>query len=225
MSHQDREHLLPYEEIYLEKDEPTVPKQSQSRSTLHWIATGILILGGIFIVAFLQASMVVRMLPPNAESQSTSAPLRSCGNSTAEAQSAGCVLDLIAGAWVHPDCYDKELENEFLALSDWQWFEDGDGKSELTLETIRATGGPDPYHTTKEYHQQHCVFTWHKLHRAVMNGWPIDSHVGLYKHTHHCSLGLMQWAEMKVDAPYPSRFFHHFTTCAMPETFLGVEEE
>ncbi|KAE9364267.1 hypothetical protein N431DRAFT_298805, partial [Stipitochalara longipes BDJ] len=111
----------------------------------------------------------------------------SCGNSTEEAQRNGCILDFMSEAWVHPDCYDEELEAEFLGLSDWHWYADQEGEQELTKEFIRRTGGPDPMWVSNQYHEQHCKYTWMKLHRAVIRHKPIDNHIGRYEHTLHCS--------------------------------------
>jgi hypothetical protein len=134
-----------------------------------------------------------------------------CGNTTIEARTNGCILDFIAGAWVPPACYDSELEAEFLSLSEWHWFADAAGAEELSFEFIKETGGPNPIYVSTEYHRQHCAYTWLKLHRAVILHVPIDTHIGGYLHSRHCSRGLA-----KPDPPPPSRFYEIFTECKMP---------
>ncbi|PMD34178.1 hypothetical protein L207DRAFT_468400 [Hyaloscypha variabilis F] len=137
-----------------------------------------------------------------------------CGNTSEEAHANGCVLDFIPGAWVHPACYDAELEKEFLDLKPWQWFADKEAKQELTLDYIRETGGPNPIFVSMEYHRQHCAFTWKKLHRAVIRQTPIDTHIGQLKHTIHCADKLAG-----PDPPWKSKFFHISTSCRMPQDF------
>lgn len=142
-----------------------------------------------------------------------------CGNSTTEARANGCILDFIAGAWVHPACYDSELEAEFLSLSDWHWFADAAGTKELSFSFIQETGGPNPIFVSPEYHRQHCVYTWRKLHRAVILHTPIDTHIGSYSHTQHCSKGLA-----RPDAHHLSKFFSIFTECKMPKDCKWIEK-
>jgi hypothetical protein len=135
-----------------------------------------------------------------------------CGNSTGEARAKGCVLDFIAGAWVHPACHDSELEDEFLSLTEWHWSSDAAGNNELDFLFIKETGGPSTIYVSPEYHRQHCAYTWRKLHRAVILHKPIDTHIGGYSHTRHCSQKLAE-----PDVPAPSKFFKIFTKCMMPE--------
>jgi hypothetical protein len=138
-----------------------------------------------------------------------------CGNSSVEARSNGCILDFISGAWVRPDCYDEELEKEFLEFSDWHWFADREAQHELSKELLRETGGPSPIWVSNEYHRQHCKFTWRKLHRAIIRQTPIDSQVGRFTHTLHCSESLVRQG---VDpAPIDSTFYPIFTYCDLPQ--------
>lgn len=147
-----------------------------------------------------------------------------CGNSSAEALANGCILDLIPGAWVHPQCYDAELEAEFLSYAPeneggkWHWYRDPEGKSELSEDEMRATGGPNPVYVSLAYHDAHCAFTWRKLHRAVVMGRAIDSHIGSYVHTKHCS-GRLSKARSDPTFPQwvaPARFYNIFTHCDLP---------
>ncbi|KUJ06454.1 uncharacterized protein LY89DRAFT_558433, partial [Mollisia scopiformis] len=113
------------------------------------------------------------------------------GDTPTEARANGCVLDFIPGACrVPPACYDAELEEEFLGLQQWQWFADNESQHELTSEYIKETGGPSPIYVSMEYHRQHCAYTWKKFHRAVLRHVLIDSHIGGYEHTIHCSNAL-----------------------------------
>lgn len=120
-----------------------------------------------------------------------SANWKHCGNSSTEALGNNCILDFIAGAWVPTACYNEELEREFLGLKGWQWFRDEEGQSEISVEEIRETGGPDPIYVSLEYHWIHCSYTWKKLHRAKTLQTTLDTHIGSYEHTVHCADGLV----------------------------------
>ncbi|CZR59459.1 uncharacterized protein PAC_09351 [Phialocephala subalpina] len=113
----------------------------------------------------------------------TSTTWKHCGNTSEQAIANNCVLDFIAGAWVPTQCYDPELEAEFFNIKNWHWYADSDGEQELSIESIRKDGGPNPIYVSVEYHWVHCAYTWRKLHRARMLQRPIDTHVGDYEHT------------------------------------------
>lgn len=142
-----------------------------------------------------------------------------CGNSSEEAIKNGCVMDFIPGGWVHPDCYDKDIEREFLAYADWHWYADPWGKQELSEDFMRRTGGPNPVYVSMEYHDAHCAYTWRKLHRAILRGTPIDSQIGKYQHTKHCSTALAIARDAKKYPQWkaPARFFNVFTSCELPQ--------
>jgi hypothetical protein len=145
----------------------------------------------------------------------TSSPITSwqhCGNSSQEALNNNCVLDIISGAWVPIACYDQDLEQEFLQLKDWKWYEDSAGEREISLDMIKKTGGPNPIHVSLDYHWTHCSFTWRKLHRAMKLKRPIDTHIGAYEHTVHCSMGLASRSDSTELKPV-SGFYQHFETC------------
>jgi hypothetical protein len=141
-----------------------------------------------------------------------------CGNSSEEAIKNGCVMDFIPGGWVHADCYDKDLETDFLEYAGRHWYADPEGKQELSEDFMRRTGGPNPVYVSMKYHDAHCSYTWRKLHRAVLRGTPIDSQVGEYPHTKHCStaLSIARDAE-KYPWTAPARFFTIFTSCELPQ--------
>ena len=142
-----------------------------------------------------------------------------CGNSSEEAIKNGCVMDFIPGGWVHPDCYDKDIEREFLEYADWHWYADPWGNQELSEDFMRQTGGPSPVYVSMEYHDAHCAYTWRKLHRAILRGTPIDSQIGAYQHTEHCSkaLSIARDAEKYPEWKAPARFFNVFTSCELPQ--------
>lgn len=150
---------------------------------------------------------------------------RGCGQSSEAARQNGCVMDFISRAWVHPDCHDEELEKDFLQPADWRWYSDPDGEHELSEGFIRQTGGPNPLFVTREYHDLHYAYTWRKLHRAVLLGRPIDSHVGDYHHhTIHCSTALSAQRQPNASSTHIALagFYNIFTTCDLPSNFAAV---
>ncbi|KAI1423513.1 hypothetical protein F5Y12DRAFT_716314 [Xylaria sp. FL1777] len=162
--------------------------------------------------------------PPLASSSFSLRPLNStqCGRTIEEALSSGCRLDFIAGAWVKPECYNKEIETEFLTISDWHWYLDKEGQEEISLDSLRATGGTNPIYVTLEYHTKHCAFAWRKLHQAISRNTPIDSHIANEQHTHHC-------AKSMIREPPPNQkfvpFFHLFTSCDYHENFEQYNDQ
>lgn len=172
----------------------------------------------VFVVLVAVAAGVLYTMSRNNETSTSSLHAWGhCGNTTAEARANGCILDFIPGAWVHPACYDAELEAEFLQLQDWKWYADNETQHELSLQYIRQTGGSNPLFVSKEYHRQHCAYTWMKLHRSIIRGVPIDSHIGACKHTVHCGRAL---AAAKL--PIVSKFYEIFTHCEMPEKCMFI---
>ncbi|KAH8805505.1 hypothetical protein F5884DRAFT_448130 [Xylogone sp. PMI_703] len=87
-----------------------------------------------FILATIFYAVGLRTHPRSTISQRER---KSCGNTTEQARVNGCILDFIPGAWVHPDCYDEELEKEFLGIADWHWYSDTNGQHELSQDFIR----------------------------------------------------------------------------------------
>lgn len=62
-----------------------------------------------------------------------------------EAEALGCVYDMISGSWVFPECYDRELEEEYLSHEPhWQWWADEGRTEQLSVDEILATGGGNP---------------------------------------------------------------------------------
>ncbi|RFU26794.1 hypothetical protein B7463_g9541, partial [Scytalidium lignicola] len=185
----------------------------RSVKVLPWMLYSVAVL--ILLTAFYGLGYYTHAAYPKG-SVSKSVEWNYCGNTSEEALKKGCILDFIPGAWVHPDCYDKELEEEFLRLKEWHWYYDKEAQHELFEDSIRRTGGPNPIYVSQEYHILHCAYTWKKLHRAVIRQTPIDSHIGSYKHTQHCLKTLTE-PSRNTTLPAPSGFYHIFTSCTSPQ--------
>ncbi|KAM7219458.1 hypothetical protein V8F06_005192 [Rhypophila decipiens] len=180
-------------------------------------------IGLVFATVFYLLGLYLPIVPvPNRPHLFNPYRTAHCGNSSEEAFRNGCVIDLIPGAWVHPSCYDQELEKEFLEAGDWKWYADPEGKNELSQEFMRRTP-PSPVYVSLAYHDAHCAFTWRKLHRAATRGTPIDSHIGSYVHTKHCSgaLSKSRYAPRYPEYVAPARFYEIFTHCDLLENLKG----
>ncbi len=79
---------------------------------------------------------------------------------------------------------------------------------------MRRTGGPSPVYVSMESTDAHCAYTWRKLHRAILRGTPIDSQIGEFKHTKHCSKALAiardaeKYPQCESDQPDSSMYSH-----------------
>jgi hypothetical protein len=188
--------------------QPKAELSKRSQWTMYSVIALILSIGTIGLVKYIQQSKV------DGSSLRLSQPVqwRHCGNTSQEALLNGCVLDFIAGAWVPRECYDAELEEEFLQLRDWHWYADAAGKRELSIAVIRQNGGPNPMFVSIEYHWVHCAYTWKKLHRSKIRQMPIDTHIGNYEHTVHCADGLAGRSP-STDTKPVARFYRHFESC------------
>jgi hypothetical protein len=120
--------------------------------------------------------------------ESTEAPR--CGTSAMDAISQHCWFDVMSFSWLPEPCFDNVLTAEFLNVTSWRWYGDPQGNHEIPYETIE-TGEIDEAFVSAQYHVTHCVMMWKKMHRAISNGWPIDSYIGSLNHTEHCSRMLL----------------------------------
>ncbi|KIM95546.1 hypothetical protein OIDMADRAFT_183625 [Oidiodendron maius Zn] len=103
---------------------------------------------------------------------------------------------------------------------------DNETQQELSLDAIRSQRGENPIYVTNEYHDFHCVYTWKALHRAVIRHSLIDTHIGNFTHTKHCSRSLEAAWRRKSKM---STFYPIYATCMDPnaldiEAIHGLEE-
>ena len=109
-----------------------------------------------------------------------------CGNTFEEARARGCLFDTISFSWLAPECHDEELVAEFDKLPIvWHFYTDPAGTQEVPMDVVER--GERALYVPWSHHLWHCSFLWRKMHRAVMAGTPVDSYIGLYAHTKHCS--------------------------------------
>ena len=119
-----------------------------------------------------------------------------CGRSPTEAWARGCHFDIIATAWLLPNCIDDELAVEFAALHPWQYFSRPDGTAPFSAndpDTLGAQTGL--IWTTDRWHAAHCLYMWKKLNRAIVRGWMTDAETVMQAHTDHCTMNIMNMGD------------------------------
>lgn len=117
-------------------------------------------------------------------------PILGCGNTSREALSLDCVFDMSAIGWVPRECQDPYLRNRHDSHG-FKYYEDEARIVEVSLDRLAASATEeDPremFYPTPGFHENHCVMTWERLHRAAQEGRRTLTHVLNLKHTEHCS--------------------------------------
>lgn len=111
---------------------------------------------------------------------------RDCGKSLAEAKEAGCVFDLMLNGWVQPECYHRELSEEFISKGQYRFFSDHQAMQEVPLDIVRK-GEHTLIYTGPLHHFDHCAYMWRLQVRALQTRGPVDTESLDYKHTVHCA--------------------------------------
>lgn len=137
-------------------------------------------------------------------------PAYYCGKGPAEAKALGCKFDIMEFGWVHPECWDQELLDEYAPPDRWIFGLDRDLQSPVT-QAQASSGHIDALWVKNDYHGAHCVYVFHKMAKAVAQGRPVNQRVRQDVHTHHCS--------MSVHGIWPANFNNtglggvNFMTC------------
>ena len=119
-----------------------------------------------------------------------------CGNSSEEARAKGCIFDVMSILWVTPECYDSELAKEFKKQWDHEWWAHRKADPEDQVPYDVVSKGEWTYLWVEwQYHQLHCTFMWRKMHRAILNHWPMEDRLISWGHTLHCEDMLVNWPE------------------------------
>ncbi|KAK4619301.1 hypothetical protein CLAFUW4_10883 [Fulvia fulva] len=107
---------------------------------------------------------------PNATG--TNATLLTCGSSTAEALTSGCMFELWSFSWIPEPCFDADLHDEFLKT--WPsrepviggYYSDVKGSVQIPLENV-LQGTANGSFTTWGQHYWHCAFALRKIFRIL----------------------------------------------------------
>ena len=142
--------------------------------------------------------------PSNVTSASTNSPAPSppfshrftnCGTSRTTALAQDCTFDPVSFVWVPTRCSDPELTTQFLSLANWTWYTDKFGILPVPIDEVLG-GYHEQLYVTAKYHILHCTYMWRKMHRAMLNGWPLDNYISNYHHTGHCEMMIEEMSKM-----------------------------
>lgn len=121
--------------------------------------------------------------------QTSYTPL-TCGSSSAEAESLGCVFDPLMASWLHKDCpHDGSAEfAEVVRTENLTYWYDEDGKPTDKLIDPAHFKHLDGvmYWGTKFEHLTHCAYTLKRIVHAQHRGDRLDVVAGNFSHTDHC---------------------------------------
>ncbi|KAG8167638.1 hypothetical protein KVR01_003327 [Diaporthe batatas] len=108
--------------------------------------------------AVLYTAIAVHNIP-----QVSRADYGDCGkqDSIEEARAKGCVFDPMGWVWVRPECYDKELVQEFMNRTDYSWHTEPKlhADSMVPLDVVFRGDHPKLF-TQKKYHYIHCTVSF-----------------------------------------------------------------
>lgn len=113
-------------------------------------------------------------------------PKPHCGNTAEVARSRNCIFDVMLGGWTPPQCYSEKLETEFLTLPELKWYYDEAHTREISMEVLKQ-GELEIVYPAHTYHDRHCLYTWRRLHEAIMEGGMVDYQTGSPEHSRHCT--------------------------------------
>jgi hypothetical protein len=150
------------------------------------------VLGPATILAFivLGAMALARTMKPELSQivLTASIPHDYCGNTPTQAKAAGCKFEVNNFAWLHPACYDAELDEDWKygpLSKDLEFWENKNGIGRIPNELVFEGEVPMVWVNTRQ-HRRHCLLIWEKYQRAAMNRRPMDNWTIDYKHTKHC---------------------------------------
>lgn len=179
------------------------------------VLAAVLIFALFFTIKTL-ASPRHRILPKVREGfdEQTGLPLHwyngDCGNSPEEAEARGCHYNFAVHVWLPKGCYtDEDVQDaEEMYQNRDHWYYETNGKN-LTMDEVRR-GHYHNFTSTWETHMAHCVYTWKRLHRALLNpATKIDAYTINYYHSEHCAAlsrgysGKMEHEQNVLFAKYP----------------------
>ncbi|THY46567.1 hypothetical protein D6C98_07436 [Aureobasidium pullulans] len=125
----------------------------------------------------------------------------SCGSSTAEAVSRGCVFDELQMSWMPQKCT-RRYSDQYMVANDggpFLYWVDRTGRELLDDPSLHAGNG-SIFWTSRRNHIVHCQYNLYRLADALRSGEYIGHDDGqtLSDHMHHC---VMTMAEFALKAP------------------------
>ncbi|OQV11295.1 hypothetical protein CLAIMM_15152 [Cladophialophora immunda] len=142
-------------------------------------------------------------------------PSQDCGSTRDEALSRACAFDIVTFAWVAPACHDRALSAEFSSLRAWGWFLD-ENRTQAVPQTEVEDGKFNALYVSREQRAYHCVYTWRKMHRALLRKGPTDGVVRRYNHTESCGRMLLGgWGQESTSLEEAVLMVSRFASCGI----------
>lgn len=127
-------------------------------------------------------------------------PIDQCGTTPEEARARGCFFEMTLSLWVPEECYDRELEAEYLSDPDLVYYRDIHFTQVVPFDEVKR-GEVYAWFVPWEHHIRHCSFALKKFHRAAARGGKLDGYVLNYNHTLHCIDMMTEPPEQLVKLP------------------------
>lgn len=150
--------------------------------------------------------------------QSSSTPIdeHPCGTTATEAKARGCHYSFALGQWLHTDCFDSELDEDFKRVVSFQFYyanSTGTGPDysrPIPMAQLPDYGGIT--YTNWRWHMQHCTAAWMYLHRAARHGRKVSTGISPLSHTEHC-IDMVLMDSVGMDE-FVVGGYNHFPACA-----------
>ncbi|KAF2099050.1 hypothetical protein NA57DRAFT_56680 [Rhizodiscina lignyota] len=113
-----------------------------------------------------------------------------CGSTPQEAKANNCHFDPMMRAWIPHTCFFEEPLSEYDPYHDRPWYMDQNGTQRADIPTIREIirGGVPETVYARDYHTDHCLYTWRKMSIAISKKKPyVDSRSFSAWHSRHCA--------------------------------------
>ena len=116
-----------------------------------------------------------------------------CGHSIESARNAGCKWSAMSFAWTPPECYDDEVELQFLNVHNWTWYSTEELLPGTELDRDAVIRGDEPNAAMDSFfHNVHCIFTLKKIQRSLLGIALSDNYMLRWDHAKHCEMYLME---------------------------------
>ena len=137
---------------------------------------------------------------------------KDCGNSSTEARAKGCVFDVLLTTWIHADCFDAELHEQYLTEHTFPFWRKPTLEESISLDEVRR-GDYYEIYTNLDYHFVHCGYAWVYILRKYRRAEAIEGELWRMSHTLHCVHHLVDRPPMELDRTVLNIGFE---TCGKP---------
>lgn len=109
-----------------------------------------------------------------------------CGSTPDEARSKGCHYEPMQRAWIPPECWFSEPDEEYNVFRDRMWYQDTNLTIPADIDGMESGDVRLAY--TRYWHDEHCAYVLRKLALAVsLQKKMINFVPANIKHANHCS--------------------------------------